>query len=429
LAGGARKLEPADEQPPVGFDIDGAVTISGGEKVKVATAWSTSVNTEEAVSAAYAQVRHKLGGPPDWLAVHASVAHDGSVLINTLHEVAPAVSVHGGTSCLGVMTEEGFHAADGVGLGLLGLSDPTGRYGVGVEGSGLDPREAGAAAARKAMAVAGRPGESPDLIWLTCTPGSEEKVLQGIEGVVGSNVPIAGGSAADKTIEGHWKQFANGEVYSNSVVVTAMFPSTGAHSFFWSGYYTTEHRGTVTKASGRTIHTIDNRPAAEVYNEWTYGTIKDSLNGGNVLADTTLHPIGRRAKKIGGVTFYRLSHPEAVTPKGGLSLFTDIEAGEKIVLMAGSQLDLIARSGVVARHALKKGALSPDQAAGGLVIFCAGCMLAIQDRMEEVVANVRDALGGNPFLGAFTFGEQGCFVDGANYHGNLMMSVIVFERG
>lgn len=396
--------------------------------MKVTTAWSTSANTEEAVSAAYAKVARELGGAPDWLAVHASVEHDSAVLVDTLHKIAPAIPVHGGTSCLGVMTEAGFHTADGVGLGLFGLSDSAGRYGVGAAGGSSNPRALGAVAAREALAAAGRPDESPDLIWLTCAPGFEEQVLQGIEDTIGPNIPIAGGSAADNTIEGHWKQFANGEVYSDGVVVTAMFPSTGVHSFFWSGYYTTEHRGTVTKASGRTIHTIDNRPAAEVYNEWTYGSIQDSLSGGNVLANTTLHPIGRRAKKIGGVTFYRLSHPESVTPEGGLSLFTNVEAGENIVLMAGSQLDLVARSGVVARHALKKGSLAPDQVAGGLVIFCAGCMLAIQDRMEEVVANVREALGGNPFLGAFTFGEQGCFVDGANYHGNLMMSVIVFER-
>lgn len=396
--------------------------------MKVATAWSTSANTEEAVSTAYAKVQRDLGRPPDWLAVHASVEHDSSALLEALHGVAPGVPVHGGTSCLGVMTEEGFHATDGVGLGLFGLCDPPGRYGVGAEKSALNPCAAGAAAAREAITAAGHPGESPDLIWLTCAPGFEEEVIKGIEDTVGPNTPIAGGSAADNTIEGHWRQFANGKVYSDGVIVTAMFPSTDAHSFFWSGYYATEHRGTVTEASGRIIRTIDNRPAAEVYNEWTYGSIQDSLSGGNVLGDTTLHPIGRRAKKIGGVTFYRLSHPEAVTPEGGLSLFTNIETGEKIVLMAGSQLDLIARSGVVARHALKRGDLSPDQIAGGLVIFCAGCMLTIQDRMEEVVANIREALGGNPFLGAFTFGEQGCFVDGANYHGNLMMSVIVFER-
>ncbi len=207
-----------------------------------------------------------------------------------------------------------------------------------------------------------------------------------------------------------------------------MFPSTKVHSAFRSGYYATQQGGTVTDASRRTILTIDNRPAAEVYNEWTNGAIKNSLSGGNVLGDTTLHPLGRLVMQIGDVTFYRLSHPEAVTPEGGLRLFTDIEAGEEIVLMTGSHSSLVVRAGVVAKSALRNGAVSPDQVAGGLVIFCAGCMLTVQDEMKDVVANIRDELGETPFLGAFTFGEQGCFVDGTNHHGNLMISVVVFER-
>jgi hypothetical protein len=396
--------------------------------MKTATAWSVSADTGEAVRTAYAELQDKLGGTPDWLAVHASVKHDGQVLMGTLQQIASGVPLHGGTSCLGVMTQAGFHTADGVGLGLFGLRDPAGRYGVGAVEDVRDPRAAGAAAARKAMASAGTPGDVPRLFWLTGAPGSEEDVLRGIEDMVGPDVPIIGGSAADNTIEGHWQQFANGQVFANGVVVTAMSPSTPTHYAFWSGYYATEHRGKVTGAAKRTIQTIDGKSAAEVYNEWTGGAIEDSLQGGNILGGTTLHPLGRQAQKIGGVTFYRLSHPETVTPEGGLSLFTDVEAGEEIVLMMGTRQDLVIRAGFVAKNALKRGSVLPDQVAGALVIFCAGCMLTVQDDMEAASANIRDALGGNPFLGAFTFGEQGCFVDGANYHGNLMASVIVFER-
>lgn len=396
--------------------------------MKTATAWSISTNTEEAVSTAYAQLERELGGAPDWLAVYASVKHDGLALVDALRNVAPAVPLHGSTSCLGVMTEEGFHAADGVGLGLFGLCDPAGRYGVGAVETERDPRAAGAAAAREAIAAARCDG-SPKLIWLTCAPGFEEEVVQGIEDTVGSDVPIVGGSAADNTVEGHWQQFANDQVYTDGVVVTAMSPLTNVHWAFRSGYYATQQSGTVTDASGRTILTIDNRPAAEVYNEWTNGVVQDSLGGGDVLGDTTLHPLGRLVMQIGDMTFYRLSHPEAVTPEGGLRLFTKIEVGDEIVLMTGSHSSLVVRVGVVAKSALRSGSISPEQVAGGLVTFCAGCMLTVQDDMEDVVANTRDALGENPFLGAFTFGEQGCFIDGTNYHGNLMISVVVFERG
>lgn len=396
--------------------------------MKTANAWSTSANIEEAVQSAYTKLKNTLGGTPDWLALHASVKYDPSILMKTLREVAQDVPVHGGTSCLGVMTQEGFHSEGGTGLGLFGLKDDEGKYGIGTVESASNPRDGGATAARKALAAAGNPDTSPALIWLTCAPGHEEDILRGIQDTVGEHVPIVGGSSADNTIEGHWKQFAEGCVYSDGIVVTAMFPSTPVHSYFWSGYFDTEHRGIVTEASGRVIQTIDRRPAAEVYNEWTGGAIVNSLKGGNVLGDTTLYPLGRPVQKVGGITSYRLSHPESVTQDGGLRLFTDIQEDDEIVLMTGSPLDLIVRSGVVAKYALKRGAITPDQVAGSLIIFCAGCMLTVQDKMDDVVAHLRNALGNKHFLGIFTFGEQGCFMNGVNYHGNLMMSVLIFER-
>jgi len=36
-----------------------------------------------------------------------------------------------------------------------------------------------------------------------------------------------------------------------------------------------------------------------------------------------------------------------------------------------------------------------------------------------------DALGGIPYMGMHTFGEQGLFPDGENRHGNLMFSALV----
>ncbi|MBN2001814.1 MAG: FIST C-terminal domain-containing protein [Anaerolineae bacterium] len=395
--------------------------------MKTASAWSTSDNTEAAVGGVYDKVRRELDGAPDWLVVYTSVKHDCELVMNALRRLAPGVPVHGGTSCLGVMTEEGLHTAGGTGLGVFGLKDPEGRYGVGAAENCDDPRAAGADAMRKALAASGVPGRTPAMIWLTSAPGTEEDVLKGIEEVAGSRVPIAGGSSADNTIAGEWKQFTHEKVYSGGVVVTALFPSTRIHSCFRSGYYPTEHSGIVTGASGRTLHTIDNRPAAEVYNAWTGGAIKEFMSGGNVLGVTSLHPLGR-PQEIAAMTFYRLSHPETVTAEGGLTLFTNVEAGEKIVLMSGSRASLVARSGVVAGYALEKDGISPERVAGALVIFCAGCMLTLQDEMERAVARIRESLGGNPFLGAFTFGEQGCLVDNTNYHGNLMTSVIVFER-
>ncbi|MBK7772403.1 MAG: FIST C-terminal domain-containing protein [bacterium] len=97
-------------------------------------------------------------------------------------------------------------------------------------------------------------------------------------------------------------------------------------------------------------------------------------------------------------------------------------------LLAGSRDSLVERAGRVATNAVGSVFDGTDGVSGALVVYCAGCMLAVRDQMDDVVAGIDGALGGKPFLGLFTFGEQGCFVGGDNHHGNLMISILVFGR-
>jgi hypothetical protein len=55
-------------------------------------------------------------------------------------------------------------------------------------------------------------------------------------------------------------------------------------------------------------------------------------------------------------------------------------------------------------------------------------MLTVGDSMEQVSDGLNHALCGAPYLGVFTFGEQGCFLGGENRHGNLMISIVIFAR-
>jgi hypothetical protein len=64
--------------------------------------------------------------------------------------------------------------------------------------------------------------------------------------------------------------------------------------------------------------------------------------------------------------------------------------------------------------------------AGALMNYCGGCMMAVEDRMGEVAADVAASIDGAPSLGVLSFGEQGMGLDGANAHGNLMIACIVF---
>jgi hypothetical protein len=94
--------------------------------MKIATSWSTTAATDEAVKAAYERLVEQLGAEPHLIVLHCSVAYDCEQVVKLMGELAPAVPLHGSTSCLGVMTEAGLHAEDGRGMGMLGVLDPAG---------------------------------------------------------------------------------------------------------------------------------------------------------------------------------------------------------------------------------------------------------------------------------------------------------------
>ncbi len=395
--------------------------------MKTASSFNTSIDTETALRTAYAELEYKLGGPPSWMAVHGTYQHSGEDIVTILETLAPGVPFQGGTSCRGVMTEEGFHSDQGVGLGLFGIYDPEGVYSVGCSEGQEFSRRTGQAAITQALNIQSRP-TAPALIWITCAPGDEEGLIAGIElGLNGVKVPIIGGSSADNHTEGQWYQITNGEVLYNGVVVTAMYPSRPVSYAFDNSYQPTILSGVITRISGRTVYEIDHRPAAEVYNEWTDGLIDDYLDGGNILALSTLQPLGRRAVMTRSTDFYQISHPEAVVEDRALTLFTTAEYGERIFLMESTPQDVVYSAGKIAAKTLSSKIMRSADIAGALIIFCAGCMLTVQDDMQVVAAQFREALGGQPFLGWHTFGEQGCPLLGENSHANLMISMIVFE--
>ena len=183
----------------------------------------------------------------------------------------------------------------------------------------------------------------------------------------------------------------------------------------------------MTRSEGRRILEIDGRRAAEVYSDWTNGEVAASESG-MILARSTPTPLGRLAGEIDGVPMFVLSHPAMVGPDGDLTLFTDIAVGDQVMLMRGSPESLVKRAAAVVDDACGAGGWARGETEGGLVIYCGGCMLHVRDRMGEVAEQIGKAMHGAPFLGAFTFGEQGAIVDSSNRHGNLMVSGLMFGR-
>lgn len=363
--------------------------------------------------------------------------HDDGEIGEFLRQYFPAAAIIGGTSSGGLMTEKGFVGPDGI--GLLAIIDPAGEYGTAATPVGDDPAAAAALALKAALASCDCTGQLPELVWVYQAPGQEEAVIEGLRRIVGDRCPIIGGSSADNDVRGNWRQMGPEGAMADGLVVGVLFPSSRTGIAFQGGYEPSGPHGTVTRmgfrpqgesgivtsATGREIAMIDDQPAAEIYNRWTDDLIAGHLQGNpSILSATTMYPLATEAGQVGGVTQYLLIHPDSVTPERGLTTFRNLEQGARVFAMRGDRVQLVERAGRTSSQA-RKALHDGETPSGALVVYCGGCKLAVSEDIGNVARSISHSLGDAPFIGCFTFGEQGYLID-QNVHGNLMISAIVF---
>lgn len=366
--------------------------------------------------------------------------HDDARIHEFLRTRFPTACVIGGTSAGGLMTQSGVHGPDAI--GLLRIEDAHGDYGVAAGPLGDDPAAAAEALLNDALARAGAPGELPELVWIYQAPGREEQVLRGLRSVVGDRCPIIGGSSADDDVTGRWRQLGPQGPLTDGLVVAVLFPSTPVGFAFQGGYepagpsgivtgigfQPAGDSGIVTATAGRELLSIDHQPAAHVYDRWTGGSVAAQLaTGGNVLAATTMCPLATDAGRVDGVSHFLLVHPEAVTAQGTLRTFCDLHVGDRVYAMRGNHLQLVERAGRVVDQARQMLPEPEAPMAGVLLVYCGGCKLAVGSQIGNVAAAVTAGTQDAPWIGCFTYGEQGRVID-SNVHGNLMISAVVFGQ-
>ena len=379
-------------------------------------------------------LRIAIGPHPDWVIVF----HTGSVPPEFAQQVAkmafPNTAIHGCSSSSAVFGGDGL--VEDPGIGVLAITDPGGAFGTGhASFAQRAPADAARHAVEQALTAAGRNGVIPDFIWLSAVPGCEEAVIAGIEQVVGISVPIVGGSAALNGLGGTPENpertgrcvvFDHDTIIDDGLLLSVGFVTERVCHGFFGGYRATEKTGIVTAAEGRVLVTIDEQPAAQVYNRWSDGLIAAEVaNNGEVVIQTTMSPIGVTVGHVGTAPLYGLVHPVQVE-NGALRVHTVVPEGSRVTLMTGDQDILVHRTAELVERT--QALFNVPQALGGLISYCAGCARPLAERDTEMVNLVRDALGEVPFLGGFFFGEQGRFWNNSNAHANLMVSLLLFEN-
>lgn len=396
-------------------------------------------DTPEAIRLLDDKLTHA-ASPTSLLFAFYGCEHNDVALHEYLQRRFPGTPVIGGTSSGGLMTHEGIFGARGIGLMLI--DDAEGDYGVASGALGHDPAQAAESVLRQALANCDCVGELPELIWVYQAPGHEEAVIEGLRRVVGDRCPIVGGSSADNDVSGQWRQLGPDGPTSNGLVIAVLFPSSAIDCAFQGGYEPAgpsgivtgigyeagNESGVVTGMSGRTILSIDGLPASSVYDRWIGGLVSSKLEGGGtILAETTMSPLAVDAGNVDGVSCFLLVHPESVQVGGGLTTFRELQVGDRLYAMKGDRRRLIDRAERVLDQATRSLTNADSTVAGALVVYCGGCKMAVGDDIAQVATAVADGLGNAPFIGCFTFGEQGRLLD-RNVHGNLMISAVAFGR-
>lgn len=386
------------------------------ERIKVGFGWSSADEAREAgrEAAGAAWVAEERA---DLAFLFSTVGYDAQALLGGVREVLGETPIHGSTSFTGVITPDGFKGGDGDAVAVLTISSPQMRFGVGTAALGDDAVASGRQAAQQALDAL---GGTPDVMLMLASPGDEEAIIAGIEGVV-SGVPIVGGSAADNTVSGNWSLFARDRVLSSGVVLTAIQSGRPLGIAYGSGYRPTGKSAIASKAEGRTLYELDGRPALQVYAGWTGQDPKD-LAGMELLGASILAPLAVRDEKSG---FYLVKHPGVGQEDGSMALFAAVEEGSEVTLMEATVDDLIGEVGATVEAAMRDAGLTKGQVATLLLVHCGGRRGIIGDRINEVVEQVQRKIGEVPFLSYCTFGEQGCLPSGANVHCDLLLSALV----
>lgn len=353
------------------------------------------------------EASHGLAAEPSLAILLSTVDYDLPALVGAVQAYLGDTPLWGGTSSSGVLTEKGWLAAETGAAALMLVSDRP--AGVSVTPIGPDPIAAGRWVTET---VLHHVGDTANALLTMPAPGLEAELLAGVHKAA-PRLPVVGGASGEHGVAGRMRQFANGAVYHDALSLAAV----GDRQVGWAfahGYKPTGKTAVTTEVVGHSLISLDNRPALEVYEEWTGLPVAD-VTGGAIMLASTRHPLVLR---INGDTL-------AVHPVNGHDGIIDTG----VALMPGATVELMENTldGMLdeVAHVVGVAAQQVREPRAVFLAHCAGRALALGERIAEVPAQVRSAVGDIPMIGFLAYGEQGVLHPGKIMHGNLSLSALV----
>jgi hypothetical protein len=373
--------------------------------------YTTLSEPHAAASQLVDQAKRDMQGKPTLAILFSTVDYDLEALVAMVQECIGDTPLWGGTSSSGVFTSQGWITGDKGAAALLLLAGRP--AGVGGALVGSEPLAAAKEAVGQALLQAG--GSAAAFLTMPVI-GQEDQLLEAIHELA-PNTPVVGGTSSEHGPAGSMRQFANGKVLQSGYSVAAIGGKEAGYVFM-NGYKPTGKKAIITAASGRRIITLDDRPALEVYQEWT-GLPEEQITGGNILIASTRLPL---VLLLEGQEIS--CHPVSGNEDGSIDTAVTQPVGATIELRENSLDGMIADVAT----AVSAAARQVTEPSAVILSHCGGRALALGDRIGDVVPQVNEVVGQVPWIGFLAFGEQGSVLLDQPMHANLSLSALVLGK-
>jgi hypothetical protein len=386
-------------------------------------AFSDDIDTADAIDDILEACNEQLDGRvPMAGLLFCGTEYDHKKVLEGIHERFPELQLIGCTTD-GEMSSCGGFTEDAITLTLLCSDNIQISAGYG-ENAGAEPKAAAAAAIK--MARKGLAGDPRLAIVLPDgLTSSAFQILEGFGEVLGDEVPVVGGMSADRVASAKDSystfQFMGNKVLTDSVPVL-LFSGPLIYSLgVESGWTPIGKKMTVTRSEGNVLHSLDDRPAFELYVHYLGDVMKESMAG------IGSYPL---AVYESGLDSYYLRVAKAADPDTGVITFLgEIPEGAKVQITQAVRDNVIDGVTQSVENALRN--YHGSQPGVAMMFSCTGRKIALGTKVREEISRARAGLTvGLPMTGVYTFGEIGP-VSGhtrARYHNTTFVTLLLGEK-
>jgi hypothetical protein len=366
--------------------------------MKAISAVSTNKDAYGAGKEAVEEIIRKLSRRPDMLWVFGAISYNQERLLAGIQAVAPGIPLVGCTTD-GEISSAGVSQESVVVLGLAcddiqfhtasatSLSQDSYQAGVGIGEAFKDSR------CRYIQ------------IFSDGLTGNAGRIIEGIQGVLGKDIVIAGGTSGDGGMFIRTFQYYHDKVLTDSIVAVAFTGNFSVGTGIGCGWFPVGTAKLVTKSDGNVLYELDGLPALQVYEKFL-GRYASQLPAVGVE-----YPLGllRSETDYDEDGYFLCRATMGVDREKKSIIFAgDIPEGSLVKMTMGNENDVIeaARKAAVNAVAEMKANSADIQAEAVFLYSCMARKIVLGSRTKEEVSEIRKIVGDDiPIIGFYSYGE------------------------